>query len=35
MRLELRHGAWPEQGSFTEVFLQFLFGFGPHSHLLQ
>jgi hypothetical protein len=35
MRLQLRHGSRPEQRSSNEVFLQFLFGFGPHSHLLQ
>jgi hypothetical protein len=35
LRLELRHGSRPERHDFTEVFLQFLFGFGPHSHLLQ
>jgi hypothetical protein len=35
VRLQLKHGDRPEDGSFNEVFLQFLFGFGPHSHLLQ
>jgi hypothetical protein len=35
MRLQVRHGSRPEKSGFTEVFLQFLFGFGPHFHLLQ
>jgi hypothetical protein len=35
LRLQLRYGSRPEESSFTEVFFQFLFGFGPHSHLLQ
>jgi hypothetical protein len=35
MRLQVRHGSRPEKSGFTEIFLQFLFGFGPHSHLLQ
>jgi hypothetical protein len=35
VRLQLRHGSRPEESGFTEFFMQFLFGFGPHSHLLQ
>jgi hypothetical protein len=35
LRLQLRHGSRPEDGTFNEMFFQFLFGFGPHSHLLQ
>lgn len=35
VRVQLRHGSRPEDGTFNEAFLQFLFGFGPHSHLLQ
>jgi hypothetical protein len=35
VRLQLRHGTRPEDGTFNEVFLQFLFGAGPHFHLLQ
>jgi hypothetical protein len=35
IRLQLRHGTRPDDGTFNEAFLQFLFGFGPHSHLLQ
>jgi hypothetical protein len=35
LRLQLKHGRRPEDGTFNELFVQFLFGFGPHSHLLQ
>ena len=35
VRLELRHGARPEDGGFNEAWLQILTGFGPHSHNLQ
>jgi hypothetical protein len=35
LRFQVRHGSRPEQSGFTEVFVQFLFGFGPHFHLLQ
>ena len=35
MRLQVRHGSRPDKSGFTEVYLQFLFGFGPHLHLLQ
>jgi hypothetical protein len=35
LRLELRHGARPEDGAYNEAWLQILTGFGPHSHTLQ
>jgi hypothetical protein len=35
LRLELRHGARPEDGGFNEAWFQILTGFGPHSHNLQ
>jgi hypothetical protein len=35
LRLELRHGARPVDGGFSELWLQLLAGFGPHSHNLQ
>jgi hypothetical protein len=35
LRLELRHGSRPEDGTYNEAWLQILTGFGPHSHTLQ
>jgi hypothetical protein len=35
LRLELRHGARPDDGAYNEAWLQILTGFGPHSHTLQ
>jgi hypothetical protein len=35
LRLELRHGSRPEDGTYNEAWLQILTGFGPHSHNIQ
>jgi len=34
-RLQLKHGSRPGKDSFSEIWLQFVFGAGPHAHPLQ